>query len=130
MPQCWRLAKARWLKSSMRNEVNDLPLNGRYVTQLVLMSGAAITISPSSGDLTGSKNFYSSTTISVAGGQANATNYLLDGGYNVDTFTNVNMPFPFPDALQEFSVETSSLPAQYGESSRRSDERRDQVRDE
>lgn len=98
-----------------QKEVNDLPLNGRYVTQLVLLSGAAITVSPSSGDLTGSKNFYSSTTISVAGGQANATNYLLDGGYNVDTFTNVNMPFPFPDALQEFSVETSSLPAQYGE---------------
>ncbi len=96
-------------------QVNDLPLNGRYVTQLVLASGAAITVSPAGGDLTGSKNFYSSTTISVAGGQANATNYLLDGGYNVDTFTNVNMPFPFPDALQEFSVQISTLPAQYGE---------------
>ncbi len=96
-------------------QINDLPLNGRYATQLVLMSGAAITVSPAGGDLTGSKNFYSSTTISVGGGQANATNYLLDGGYNVDTFTNVNMPYPFPDALQEFSVETSTLPAQYGE---------------
>ncbi len=96
-------------------QINDLPLNGRYVTQLILASGAAITVSPSGGDLTGSKNFYSSTTISIAGGQANATNYLLDGGYNVDTFTNVNMPYPFPDALQEFSVETSTLPAQYGE---------------
>ncbi len=96
-------------------QVNDLPLNGRYVTQLVLLSGAAVTVSPAQGDLTGSKNFYSSTTISVGGGQANATNYLLDGGYNVDTFTNVNRPFPFPDALQEFSVETSTLPAQYGE---------------
>ncbi len=96
-------------------DVNDLPLNGRYATQLILLSGAAITVSPSGGDLTGSKNFYSSTTISVAGGQANGTNYLLDGGYNVDTFTNVNMPFPFPDALQEFSVETNALPAQYGE---------------
>jgi hypothetical protein len=96
-------------------QVNDLPLNGRYVTQLVLLSGAAITVTPPNSDLTGSKDFYSSTTISVAGGQANGTNYLLDGGYHVDTFTNVNMPFPFPDALQEFSVETSTLPAQYGE---------------
>jgi hypothetical protein len=95
--------------------VNNLPLNGRYVTQLVLLSGASITVSPAHGDLTGSKNFYSSTTISVGGGQANATNYLLDNGYYVDTFTNVNMPFPFPDALQEFSVQTSTLPAQYGE---------------
>ncbi len=95
--------------------VNNLPLNGRYVTQLVLLSGASITESPAHGDLTGSKNFYSSTTISVGGGQANATNYLLDGGYYVDTFTNVNMPYPFPDALQEFSVQTSTLPAQYGQ---------------
>src|SRR5579875_3888406 len=94
--------------------VNNLPLNGRYVTQLVLLSGAAVTDTPAGSDLTGSKNFYSSTTISVAGGQANATNYMLDGGYYVDTFTNVNMPFPFPDALQEFSVETSTLPARNG----------------
>ena len=40
--------------------------------------------------------------------------YLLDGGDNVSNFTHVNMPFPFPDALQEFSVETSSLPARNG----------------
>ena len=64
--------------------------------------------------MSGSKNFYTSTTISIAGGQANGTNYLLDGGDNNDTFSNVNLPFPFPDALQEFSVETSSLPARNG----------------
>src|SRR6202022_2824365 len=49
-----------------------------------------------------------------AGGQGNGTNYLLDGGDNISNFTNVNMPFPFPDALQEFSVETSTLPARNG----------------
>ena len=90
----------------------DLPLNGRQPTQLILLSGAAMTTP--SGDLRGSKNFYSSTTISVAGGQANAVNYLLDGGDNNDSFTNVNLPIPFPDALQEFSVQTSSLPARFG----------------
>ncbi|PYU66883.1 MAG: TonB-dependent receptor, partial [Acidobacteria bacterium] len=92
--------------------ISALPLNGRYVTQLVLISGASM--SAPGGDETGSKNFYSSVTISVAGGQANGTNYLLDGGDNNDTFSNVNLPFPFPDALQEFSVETSSLPARNG----------------
>jgi len=90
----------------------DLPLNGRYASQLVLMSGASL-LAPA-GDERGSKNFYSSTTISVAGGQANGTNYLLDGGDNNDTFANVNLPFPFPDALEEFSVETSALPARNG----------------
>ena len=59
--------------------------------------------------MAGSKNYFSSTTISVAGGQANGINYLLDGGDNNDSFTNVNLPFPFPDAIQEFSVQTSSL---------------------
>jgi hypothetical protein len=92
--------------------ISELPLNGRYATQLVLTSGASM-MAPG-GDETGSKSFYSSVTISVAGGQANATNYLLDGGDNNDTFSNVNLPFPFPDALQEFSVETSSLPARNG----------------
>ena len=65
-------------------------------------------------DLTSSKNYFSADSISVAGGQANGTNYLLDGGEHMDTFSNVNLPFPFPDAIQEFSVQTSSLSAQYG----------------
>ena len=90
----------------------DLPLNGRQPTQLILISGAAV-VAPG-GDMTGSKNYPSSVTISIAGGQANGTNYLLDGGDNLDTFSNVNLPFPFPDALQEFSVETNALPARNG----------------
>ena len=92
-----------------QKQIDELPLNGRQPTQLVLISGAAV-VTPA-GDMSGSKNYWSSTTISVGGGQANGTNYLLDGGDNTDTMTNVNLPFPFPDALQEFSVDTNALPA-------------------
>ena len=53
-------------------------------------------------------------TISVAGGQANGITYIMDGGTHNDPFNNLNLPMPFPDALQEFKVETSSLPARYG----------------
>ena len=95
-----------------QRQINDLPLNGRQATQLILISGAA-TQAPADS-LYSTKNHPSSVTMSVAGGQANATNYLLDGGNNTQTFTNLNLPFPFPDALQEFSVETSSLPARNG----------------
>ena len=35
-------------------------------------------------------------------------------GTHNDPFNNLNLPTPFPDALQEFKVETSSLPARYG----------------
>jgi hypothetical protein len=94
--------------------ITNMPLNGRQPTQLVLLTPGAVTASVPSTDIISSKNFYSSTTISVAGGQPNQLNYVLDGGDNNDPMTNVNLPFPFPEALQEFSVDTSTLPAQYG----------------
>ncbi|MEO8735498.1 MAG: carboxypeptidase regulatory-like domain-containing protein [Edaphobacter sp.] len=92
--------------------IADLPLNGRDATQLITISGAAV--NHADGTNTGSKSFFSSQSIAIAGGAGNQTNYLLDGGDNNDSFTNVNMPFPFPDALAEFSVETNSLPARNG----------------
>jgi hypothetical protein len=95
-----------------QRRIVDLPLNGRQPTQLILLSGAAFTTP--AGDLASSKNYFSSTTISVAGGQGEGLNYLLDGAEHVDSFSNVNLPIPFPDALQEFSVQTSSVPARYG----------------
>ncbi len=53
-------------------------------------------------------------TITANGTRVGQTNYLLDGGNNVDEYTNVNAPFPMPDALQEFSVQTSNYSAEYG----------------
>ena len=95
-----------------QRRIVDLPLNGRDPTQLITISGASI--NHSDGTNTGSKSFFSSQSISIAGSAGDETNYLLDGGDNNDSFTNVNMPFPFPDALAEFSVETSTLPARNG----------------
>src|SRR6266850_5455612 len=76
--------------------VLELPLNGRQVTDLIVLSGAA-TI--------GSASFvrgYPTVNVSVAGGLANGLTYLLDGGSHNDPFNNLNLPLPFPDALQEF----------------------------
>jgi hypothetical protein len=98
-----------------QKRIVGLPLNGRNPTQLITLTGAGTTAP--GGDLTGSKNIQGSNgsgTFSVAGGQANGINYLLDGGDNNDAFSNVNLPLPFPDALQEFSVQTNALPAQFG----------------
>jgi Carboxypeptidase regulatory-like domain/TonB dependent receptor len=98
-----------------QKRVVDLPLNGRNPTQLLLLTEASA--NAPAGDLTGSKNIQGSNgsgTFAVAGGQANGNNFLLDGGDNNDPFSNVNLPIPFPDALQEFNVLTNALPAQYG----------------
>src|SRR5436305_2170704 len=66
--------------------IEELPLNGRQATQLIILSGAAL--NAPAGGMTGSKNYFSSNTISVAGGQSNGVNYLLDGGDHNDSFTN------------------------------------------
>jgi hypothetical protein len=97
--------------------VLELPLNGRQATQLVLTAGAAVTVPLSNvGQLYSGKNNPDEAPISVAGGGANsALTYLLDGGSHNDPINNLGLPLPFPDALQEFKVETSALPAQYGQ---------------
>ena len=95
-------------------QVVELPLNGRQLTQLILTAGMA---SPAAGPgataLSTPRN-YPSALISVAGGLANGMTYSLDGANHNDPYGNVNLPLPFPDAMQEFKVETNALPAQYG----------------
>jgi hypothetical protein len=77
--------------------VEELPLNGRQATELIFLSGLATTAP--AGDLNTNKNF-PTVTISVAGGQANGITYIMDGGTHNDPFNNLNLPTPFPDALQ------------------------------
>ena len=47
----------------------------------------------------------------------NGLTFMLDGGTHNDPFNGLGLPLPFPDALQEFKVETSAVPAQYGQHS-------------
>ncbi len=51
---------------------------------------------------------------SVAGGLAFGVAYILDGATHNNPYDNLNLPLPFPDALQEFRAETSALTAQNG----------------
>jgi hypothetical protein len=92
--------------------VVELPLNGRQATDLIYLAGAAVTAP--AADLSSGKNYPGPAVVVVAGGGANGMTYVLDGGTHNDPFNNLNLPLPFPDALQEFKVETSALPAQYG----------------
>jgi carboxypeptidase family protein len=100
-------------------QVVELPLNGRQLTELIFQAGLA-TGGKLTGDAPGANALntgvrsYPNTTISVAGGLSNGMTYILDGGTHNDPFNNLNLPLPFPDAMQEFKVETSALPAQYG----------------
>jgi hypothetical protein len=87
----------------------ELPLQGRQVTDLIVLAGAAV----QTGTV-GTRNFPGGVTISVAGGLPIGVGYLLDGATHNSPQSNVNLPMPFPDALQEFRVQTSGLSAQNG----------------
>jgi hypothetical protein len=95
-------------------EVVDLPLNAREPTQLILLAGNATTQGAIANDLNSNKNF-PTITISVAGANANQISFSLDGATANEPFNGLNQPLPFPDALQEFKVETSSVPADIGQ---------------
>jgi hypothetical protein len=97
-----------------QRRITDLPLNGRQATDLILLSGGASIPPGAAGRFVTSHDFPNSPGISISGGQENGNNYLLDGGDHNDTHSNINLPFPFPDALQEFSVQSSGVSARYG----------------
>lgn len=93
--------------------ITEMPLNGRQVSSLITITGGAVDANVN-GDVQGNKTFATSVVMSIAGGQGNATDYRLDGGDHNDYQTNINLPFPFPDAIAQFSVETTALGAQSG----------------
>jgi hypothetical protein len=94
-------------------------LNGRNAAELTLLvAGASPPPAGGGGSLQGnSKQFPSQIAVSTNGAQEDQVSYQLDGGTFMDEFFSVNLPFPLPDALQEFSVETSNYAAQYGSNS-------------
>ena len=95
--------------------VEELPLNGRNAATLTLGVPGAIAAPSGGADQGSTKTFPGAVTYSVNGARQGQISYQLDGGNNVDEYTNVNQPFPMPDALQEFSVQTSTYSAQYGQ---------------
>jgi len=92
--------------------VTEMPLNGRQMTALITLSGGSN--QAPAGDFTGSKFSYATISVSIAGGGGNTTLWRLDGGDNQDYMANGNLPYPIPDAVSEFSVESTDLGAQDG----------------
>jgi len=86
----------------------ELPLQGRQVTDLIVLAGAAVQTGVSARGLPGG------VYISVAGGLPFGVAYTLDGAEHVNPQSNNGLPMPFPDALQEFQVATSGLSADNG----------------
>ena len=91
--------------------IEALPLNGRNPVDLITLAGAAV---PQPALDATSRSMQGGKAIAVAGGQGFGVAYMLDGATHNNPYDNLNLPLPFPDALQEFRLETSSTTASNG----------------
>lgn len=102
-------------------QIVELPLNGRNVLELArLVPG--VTQGVPSGFATGvggnAETFVNRNTggaaISVNGQRTQANNFIIDGVDNNESLVNTIQIFPSADAVQEFRVQTSVAPAEFG----------------
>jgi hypothetical protein len=89
----------------------DLPLNGRQVVDLIGLAGGTVPAPVNNGN---SRDSFASTQFSVAGGLNAGITYTLDGAHHQNPQDNGHVALPFPDALQEFRLETSGTSADKG----------------
>jgi hypothetical protein len=97
-----------------QSRVINLPLNGRNAADLTLLVPGANSANGHGVQQGDTKQVPGAESISVNGARPDQISYNLDGANNQDLMSNTNNPFPFPDALQEFSVLTNSFDSQYG----------------
>jgi len=99
-----------------RKSVQELPLNGRMLIDLVLtVPGAHVGFGAQTGE---TNPLYwrpgQRSAIVIGGNRPNGNFFLLDGATNTDPTFNTQNLSPSPDAVMEFQVETSSYTADMG----------------
>ena len=95
-----------------QSRIIELPLNGRDAAKLsTLVTGTVL--AAVSGE--SAKAIPGALELSANGTpDGRQTSYKLDGANNTDIYFQRNNSFPFPDALQEFSIQTSNYSATTG----------------
>jgi hypothetical protein len=102
-------------------QVTELPLNGRNFTQLALLTPGVTrgnygnSASGANGDAeTFRNNTSGGGSLSTNGLRPQANNYILDGIDNNEGLVNTLDFFPNVEATEEFRVNTSTAPAEFG----------------
>lgn len=93
--------------------VQELPLNGRNILNLVALSPGVVPQGSSEGSLTG-KNVFAGGNYQIGGGMANQSATYFDGVTVNDTYGNIVALIPSQDAVAEFRVQTNANSAEFG----------------
>jgi hypothetical protein len=93
--------------------VQELPLNGRNVLNLVTLAPGVVPQGGTEGSLTG-KNVFSGGNYQIGGGTSNQSATYYDGVPVNDGYGNIVALIPSPDSVSEFRVQTNSNSAEFG----------------
>jgi Carboxypeptidase regulatory-like domain/TonB dependent receptor-like, beta-barrel len=97
-------------------QVTDLPLNGRQAQSLVFLAAGTVDATENYCGLACEGGVYpGEQQAAVNGTGPGGINYQLDGAGHNDTYLNANLPFPNPDAVQEFDLQSTNFSAEYGQ---------------
>ena len=100
-----------------KQQVVDLPLNGRNFTQLLSLTPgvAPVSVSQNSGGFGASVTSGAAIQFPAINGQNNRSNFfLLDGINNQGSFTSTYAVPPIIDTVQEFKVQSHNDQAEFG----------------
>ena len=95
-------------QSVTQQQMRDLPLNGRNPLQLTTLTAG--TVLTTTGTESGQED---NTGLSVNGLRATENTYTLDGTIYVNRFFDSVPTMPNPDALQEFTIQSSNYSADH-----------------
>ncbi|HLK67483.1 MAG TPA: carboxypeptidase regulatory-like domain-containing protein [Bryobacteraceae bacterium] len=102
-------------------QIVDLPLNGRNFTQLATLVPGVTRGVPgniATGQGNNAETFRNGSSggasLVVNGARPQANNFMLDGVDNNESLVNTIVFFPPAEAIQEFKVQTSIAPAEFG----------------
>src|SRR6266511_868371 len=94
--------------------VQELPLNGRNVLNLIAVAPTVVPQGSSDGSFTG-KNVFAAGNYQIGGGVANQSAALYDGVPLQDmSYGNIVALTPSPEAVEEFRVQTNNSSAEFG----------------
>ena len=98
-----------------RKNIEELPLQGRRPERLVYLAAGTVDLGRNACRICGHGGVYpGQETAGVNGAGIGQVNFQLDGTSHNDTYLNASLPFPNPDTVQEFNLQSSNFTAEYG----------------
>lgn len=98
-----------------QRRIVDLPLEGRRPERLLYLAAGTVDLGRDRCRICGHGGVYpGEETAGVNGAGIGQVNFQLDATSHNDTYLNASLPFPNPDAIEEFNLMSSNFTAEYG----------------